>query len=209
MDLTESELKELGTTRAMQHELEGFEFAYDAVVRRIRFKKLTLEFLGFLVAIAFLYGQYVVKAEGTGTQANTIHNVLGYVGTGISLLVMIVTVWGLMANWNGQLEKKHELSRMAQNLVTSLEKLMRQRPLPSAEIQRISDQRVDFDTARKHEHAQLPEWAMQQAHQHVAMKYVDLQIQCKVCGRKWSSELAKRRRWIKLVPFMACESCGV
>ena len=193
----------------MQHELEGFEFAYDAVVRSLRFKKLALEFLGFLVAIAFLYVQYVVKAEGRTPQANTLHDILGYAGTGLSLLVMVGSVWGLMAGWNGQLEKKHELSRTAQDLGTKLEKLMRQRPLPLDEINRISDQRAEFDTARKHEMASLPDWAMQKAHQHVAMKHSDLEIQCKVCGRKWSPELAKRRRWVWLVPFSKCEACGV
>lgn len=207
--LNDDEVNALDTAKHNRNELEGFEHAYDATVRAIRYKKLVLEFLGVLLAIGFLYVLYVVKATPQTSDSGTVHDLLGLFGTGLSLAVLLFTLWGHMAKWDGQLEKKHDLSRSARRLVTSYEKFIQERPIPIATIGQLAIQRADFDEARKHELATLPRWAMQQAHQHVAMKYPELKITCKVCNRAWSPDLARRRRWVKMVPYLSCESCGV
>lgn len=211
--LTPEEISCIEDARNFRNTLEAFEYAYDAAVRSIRKKKLVLEFLGFLVAIGLLYVLYAIKAaplpqSGIKT-GNIIHDYISMLGTGISLAVLIITIWGHMAKWDGQLEKKHELSQKAQELAGLYDGLVIQRPVPIDSIRDLSVKRRNFDDLRKHDLAALPGWAMQQAHQHIAMRYLDQKIKCNTCGRQWVPEFAMRRRWIKYIPFKACESCGV
>src|SRR5690606_35275244 len=85
--LTDGQLALLTQARTYRWKFEAYEFAYDARVRKLCSNKTVLEFLAVLVALLFLFLQYLVKED------HTAHTMLGYVGTGLSLAVILMVVW--------------------------------------------------------------------------------------------------------------------
>src|SRR5262245_60295146 len=96
--LSQGDVQLLTEARTAFWKLEAYEFAYDACVRSIYAKRLLLEFLGVAVAIGFLYLQYLAKG-------NWLHDFIGYVGTGFSLALILLVIWGHIARWQDQIEK--------------------------------------------------------------------------------------------------------
>src|SRR2546429_3009624 len=101
-NLSDADVQLLTAARDAQFRLEAVEFAYDANVRQLNFYKIALEFLAVLVAIVFLFLQYLATKENYPRT----HDVLGYVGTAFSLIVILLVIWSAMASWRGQIEKK-------------------------------------------------------------------------------------------------------
>jgi hypothetical protein len=212
--LSDEEARIAGEARDAIYDLEAREHALDAAVRALRRKKLINDFLAISVAIGLLYLLYLIQRGGTRllenpSEAEWYHEVAYLAGTGLSIGLVVRTIWGLMAKWDGQIEKKADLSRDARRLIGALKRQRDQRPLPIADIQTVLRGKEEFDAQTKHELATLPGWAMREGHQHVAMKYVDERLKCKMCGREWEPSFAQRRRWVRFVPFKGCQACGV
>src|SRR4051812_13843313 len=92
--------------------IEGYEFAYEARVRRLYHNKLILEFTSVLFAFLFLYLQFIAKGNSA-----VIHDALGVIGTGMSGAIILMGIWGYMARWTDQIEKKRELARQYRDLM--------------------------------------------------------------------------------------------
>jgi hypothetical protein len=200
--LTEAEALLLTEARTAKWKLEAYEFAYDAYIRTLHGRKTLLEFLAVLVAVVFLFLQYLVKEQQAA------HTVLGYIGTGLSLAVILIVVWGYIARWPDQIEKKRELSAKIRGMLGEHKKLTEVRPLAEAKIRRWLAECLEFEGERKHELATVPRYYLKRAHQHIGNTYPGCGFKCTMCGREWVPEMNKRAFWTWL-PFFGCNSCGV
>jgi mobilome CxxCx(11)CxxC protein len=192
----------LTDARTWQWKLEAYEFAYDGRVRRLAFYKTLLEFLAVLVAILFLYLQYLVKEHDTA------HAILGYVGAGASLLVILFVVWGYIARWPDQIEKKRELSSTLRDMIGKHRKLSEARPVDREKTQKWIDSCLAFEEQRKHELATVPVYYLKRGFQHVGNAYPGRGVNCTKCGKDWVPGSNKRARYT-WVPFFGCDGCGV
>lgn len=202
--LTDEETRIISIRRDEKLKLEAMEFAYDSAVRSINFRKLVIEFLGVVIAIIFLFILYTLKE-----QFPTAHDIAGLVGTGASLIVIIFTIWRYMAKWDEQSEKKSDLSNYIHKVIDQYNEALEVRPVSVDNFTQCSEGLSQVESMKKNPLATLARRHLKLGHQHVAMKYLDLEIRCHVCGRVWSTELAKRRKWINIIPFMGCDGCGV
>lgn len=202
--LTEEEVRLLSEARDHKLRSEALEFAYDDAISWIRRRRLFLQFLSILLAVGFLYVLYAM-----GDRGSQLSGFVSVGGRGASLLVMLMTIWGLVFKWDGQVEKKGQLSRQLRTLVGKYEAAMRKRPVDRELLHECDDARLDVDGERKHELGELRTRHLQKGHQHVAMLYSSLELKCTMCGRQWSPKLASRRKWVWAVPFWKCKGCGV
>ncbi len=202
--LTEEEVRILSDCRDTKLRLEAMEFAYDSAVRAINFGKLMLEFLSIALAIIFLFILYILK-----DQFSTAHDIASIIGTGVSLIVIILVIWRHVAKWDEQAEKKSELSNYIHQVIDLYNTSLEVRPVSSANFVQCNEGFSQVESMKKDSLATLARRHIKLGHQHIAIKYPDLEIKCNVCGRVWSTELAKRRKWTNIIPFMGCDSCGV
>jgi hypothetical protein len=202
--LTDEDVRILTKSRDVKLKLEALEFAYDSAVRALNFGKLLLEYLSIALAIIFLYILYILK-----DQSSTIHDVVSIIGTGISLFVIILIIWRHVAKWDEQAEKKSELSAYSHQLVNQYNRSLDLRPVSSTNFIECNAGFNDFESMKKHPLATLTRRHIKLGHQHVAMKYPDLEIKCDVCRRIWDPSFARRRKWTNAVPFVGCDGCGV
>jgi hypothetical protein len=201
--LDNDEVKVLSECRDIRWHLEALEYAYDAHVRRLYFYKVLLEFLAFLVAVVFLFIQYVAKDRWPA-----VHDWLGIIGTALSLAVIVVVVWGHMARWTDQIEKKRELSRRCRELITEHSSYRETRPVAQSKLRKWLSECEKFEDSRKHELATVPPGCLQGGHQHVGNTHVRDGVQCKKCNRQWTQEM-NRITWSERLFSQKCDACGV
>jgi mobilome CxxCx(11)CxxC protein len=200
--LSEEEALLLTEARTAKWTLEQYEFAYDARIRAINHNRTVLEFLGVLVALLFLFLQYVVKEQ------EATHAVLGYVGTGLSLAIILMGIWGYMNRWPDQIEKKRDLSREIRDMLGHHKRLSEARPLDEAKLRKWLEICLAFEEQRKHELAVVPLACLQAGYQHVANMYPDCGVKCKKCQREWKPEMNQHLRSWRLWR-QKCDACGV
>jgi hypothetical protein len=110
------------------------------------------QFASFFVAVAFLYLRYLFKEN------SDLHQVVGNVGTGLSLLVMCLTVWGAFARWTDQVSKKRQLSEQIRAFVVQHHKFADARPADKKKITKWLADVEEFEDERKHELATVGGW---------------------------------------------------
>ena len=184
--LADADVQLLTEARTAFWKLEAYEFAYDACIRSIYGKRMILEFLGIAVAIGFLYLQYLA---GHGW----LHDVIGYVGTGCSLALILMVIWGHIARWQDQVEKKRDLSLVIHDLKQKYAAVTVIRPVDQDKIRKWTAASEAFHAERKHDLASLPRFYLKRGHQHVGNMHQADGVKCPVCGKVWSPELNKRR----------------
>ena len=182
--------------------MEAYEFAYDAHIRSLNRRKTVLEFLAVLVAVVFLFLQYIVK------EREAAHAALGYVGTALSLAVILMVIWGHMDGWPRQIEKKRELSALIREMLVQHGKIADSRPIDEAKIRKWLVACEGFEEKRKHEMATVPALNLKRGFQHVGNTHPTAGLKCTKCDKVWTPESNARARW-SWVPFFGCDSCGV
>lgn len=198
--LTEEQARILADLRSHRLQLEAYEFACDSSVRRLRWKKRILEFLGIALAIGVLFVLYIL---GPGV----VHDIVSQVATGLSLLLIVMSIWGLMSKWDQQIETKAAISADLNDLVEQFQ--LAEVSLDEKQIRSCHEFRLRVEKRRKHETAEVDRIDLQLAHQHVACKYSADEIECGKCRRKWRKEFASQNRlWLRL-PWKVCSACGV
>jgi mobilome CxxCx(11)CxxC protein len=200
--MTDAEQSLLTEARTERWKLESYEFAYDCAVRSLDRKKTVLDFLGILIAIVFLFLQYLFK------EVTFFHTVLTYLGTGLSLAVILMVIWGLISRWTDQIEKKRDLSRAIRGLIQEHERVRTIRPVDERKIRKWLQDCVAFHESRKHVLAELPAYCMKLGFQHVGNSYPNDKVTCAVCGKIWTTNSNRRARWTWL-PWFGCKNCGV
>lgn len=200
--LSDADMVVLTEARTKKWKLEAYEFAYDARVRDLYSYKTKLEFLGMLVAIVFLFLQYLAK------ELSGLHSFLGYVGTGLSLVVILMVIRSYISGWPAQIEKKRALSLAIRELLAKHQKATEERPVDHGKVRKWIAACEEFENERKHELATVPTNYIKRGHQHVGNTYPELGVKCTKCGKVWAPEMNKRARWT-WVPFYGCDGCGV
>jgi mobilome CxxCx(11)CxxC protein len=200
--LTDADALLLTEARTARWKLESYEFAYDARIQVLNRYKTALEFLAVLVAVVFLFLQYLFKED------TDLHNLLAYVGTALSLVVILMVIWGHMSRWTDQIEKKRDLSRGLREMIQVHERVTTARPVDEKKIRKWLHDCLAAEEARKHDLAMLPEYYMKCGFQHVGNLYPGRGVKCGMCGKEWTPESNKRAKWT-WVPFYGCKSCGV
>jgi mobilome CxxCx(11)CxxC protein len=201
--LTDDEVRILTQARDARWRLESYEYAYDARVRRLYAYKVVLEFLAVLIAVVFLFVQYVAKDRST-----IAHDILGLIGTGLSLAVILIVIWGHMDRWTDQIEKKRELSRRCRELIGQHSNLSEVRPVVQDKLRKWVRVCEDFEDERKHELATVPAGCLQAGHQHVGNTHVKDGVLCLKCNRQWTQEM-NRITWMERLFSAKCDACGV
>lgn len=202
-ELSEADALLLTEARTAKWVLEQFEFAYDARIRAITQNRVYFEFLAILVAVSFLFAQYVVKEYAI------IHEVLGYIGTALSILVICMVIWGYINRWPDQIEKKRDLSREIRELLIQHTKLTTARPVDHAKIHKWLQACLEFEERRKHELATVPVGYMQCGYRHVGNTYPFSGVKCKKCNREWSHDMNQKTFSWWCFWKKTCDSCGV
>ncbi len=201
--LNEAEQLLLTEVRTAKWKLETYEFAYDANIRWLNFWKIMIDFLSILIAVVFLFLQYVFKDKNATT-----HEWLGYFGTALSIAVILLAIWGAFARWTDQIEKKQELSREARSLIIQQAKLIEVRPIDEKKLRAWLRECAVYEEERKHILAAVPRIFLKRGFQHLGNTYSSSGVVCSMCGKQWNSESNKRARWT-WIGFWGCENCGV
>ena len=201
--LTDDEVAILTTARTLKWRLEVYEYAYDVSGRRLYHLGVLLRFLGAAVAILFLYFRLITSADPE------LNKWLGHAGTGFSILLLLGTIWGAFARWTDQIAKKKELSREARQMIVQHRQITEERPVKKSKVQKWIVAAESFDEDRKHELATVDMYYLQQGHQHVCNLNPMAGIKCMKCDRIWTPAMNKRAKWIRWVPFLKCDNCGV
>lgn len=200
--LTDQETRDITLARTASWLLESSEHSYDASIRLLYSLKSLIDFSAILIAIVFLFLQYLAKDKNP-----TLHDTLGVVGTGLSLFVVLLTVWGLVDRWTDRIEKKQELSRRIRELLTEHRLVTTRRPVDEKKIHAWLTKCDEFGEAKKHLLATLLPKHLISGFQHMANLHPDSGVTCPICGNKWSAASnAKARTWIR---FKKCSNCGV
>ena len=125
----------------------------------------------------------------------------------LSLAVILIVIWGHMARWTDQIEKKRELSHRCRELVTEHSSLRDTRPVAQSKLRKWLSECELFEDFRKHELATVPPGCLQGGHQHVGNTHVKDGVQCKKCNRsKWTQEM-NRITWSKRLFSQKCDAC--
>lgn len=200
--MTDAEIQLLTEARTAKWKLEIYEFAYDAAVRSMNRWRLLIQYSGVAIAIVFLYLRYLSKEDTAA------HGLLSNVGTGLSLVVILATIWAAFARWPDQIEKKRELSRSIRDLLSTHRKVTDPRPVDEKGIKDWLATCHDFEEKRKHESATVARYYLMRGFQHVGNLYPASGMKCTICSKEWTSE-SNRRVWRTFFPFIRCDSCGV
>jgi hypothetical protein len=203
-NLSDSDVQLLTAARDAQFRLEALEFAYDSNVRRLTAYKTWLDFLAVLVAIVFLFLQYLATKENLPRA----HDVLGYAGTGLSFVIILLAIWSAMARWSGQIEKKLELSTEIRTMLGNHRVLSEARPLEHAQLRSWVGDSDKFEQKRKHELASLSRYFLLRGFQHTGNKHPGCGITCSICGKLWVPE-SNKSAWKTWIPFCHCNGCGI
>lgn len=201
--LSVDEQRLLTDARTVMWKLESYEFAYDAHVRSLNFKRTLLDFLAVLIAVVFLFLQYLVKDKNA-----VAHEVLGYVATGLSIAVILTAIWGAFSRWTDQIEKKQSLSRNIRDLLVGYGKVVEIRPVDQGKIRSWIRKATEFEEERKHVLAEVSRYFLKRGYQHMANSHPDQSVVCSMCGKEWRPELNRKTRWT-WIPFYGCSNCGV
>lgn len=201
--ISELEQRLLTEARTAKWKLEMYEFSYNASIRSINYTKTTLDFLSISIAIIFLFLQYLVKDKNIYA-----HEWLGYIGTALSIIVILLAMWGMLFHWKEQIEKKQELSKRARSLITQHLKLTEVRPLDEKKIRAWIIDCSIFEEERKHVLGAVSRLSLIRAFQHVGNTYPTSGLVCSMCGKEWTANSNKLARW-SWIPFFGCQNCGV
>src|ERR1043166_2817026 len=101
----------------------------------------------------------------------------------------------LFRSWTDQIEKKRELSRKIRCLLSEHHKTTNTRPLPEAKVQKWIADCYEFEQERKHDLADVPEYFLCLAHQHVGNLNPGLSVVCGVCKREWDPDMNQATFW--------------
>lgn len=201
--LSQADVDLLTEARTARWRLEAVEYAYDASVRSIVSTKTVLEFLAVLVAVLFLFLQYLATRENYPVA----HDLLGYIGAAASLAVILMVIWGYMARWPDQIDKKRELSSGIHDMLGKHRALSEERPLDHAKLRKWIGGCEAFEEKRKHELATVSRYFLMRGFQHVGNKYPRSGVTCSLCGQAWTTE-SNRKAWKAYLPFGRCRGCG-
>ena len=201
--LSDEDTQLLTEARTSSWRLQHHEYAYDYTVRKLSSMQTLFDFLGILLAIVFIYLQVAVPDSKVNVEY-----VLGLIGTGLSLILILVTVWASMAQWKSRIERMQNLSTTAHNLLKQYEKIVVVRPVDHAKIRKWQLDVIDFDEERK-DPLSLP-WSlgMVRGFQHMANRNHGRGVVCGICHSEWKPENNKKAKWSWL-PFYGCSECGV
>jgi hypothetical protein len=201
--LSEEDVRLLTEARTASWRLQQYEFAFDLTVRKLSFYHTLLDFGGVLVAVLFLYLQSVVP------DANAkLESVLSYVGSGLSVAIILFSIWGAMAQWKRRIEKMQALSTNCRELVTTYEKLVVARPVDHPKLRKWLLDSMSFEEAKKEPLAVFSSSAMKRGFKHIGNLHMGRSVVCSICNKEWTHESNKKSRW-SWVPFKGCEGCGV
>lgn len=92
--LSEEDVQLLTEARTANWRLQQYEFAFDFTVRKLSSYQTLLDFGGVLVAVLFLYLHTVVSDSNAKTES-----VVAYIGSGLSVAIILFSIWGAMAQW--------------------------------------------------------------------------------------------------------------
>ncbi len=134
----------LTEARTASWRIEQYEFAYDYTVRRLSSLQTRFDFLGVLLAIVFIFLQVAVPDSKVNVEYT-----LGIVGTGLSLILILATIWASMAQWKSKIERMQKLSTTARDLLKQYEKVVVVRPVDHAKIRKWLLDVLDFDPRKR------------------------------------------------------------
>ena len=193
----------LTEARTASWRIEQYEFAYDYTVRRLSWWQTVFEFMGVLLALLFLFLQ--VAVPDANIQAEY---VLGLVGTGLSLGLLLLTVWALIDQWKSRIERMQKLSTSARDLIKQYEKNVVIRPVDHAKIRKWLLDVIGFDELRKDPLAVPSNLAMTKGFQHIGNRHMGRGVVCSICNNEWKHACNKSARW-SWIPLFGCKECGV
>ncbi len=186
---------------ALRH--EAFKFALQESVRGLHKLGRIRDMLGFALAMWTLFVLWVI-----GNRASQLHDIAGIVATGLSLAVTTFAVWSFVAKWDEQVEKKNELAAKLNSFLMTYQKLYEADHPDVAKLRAWRLGLGDLDELRNHRLVTLDKRSKQAGHQHVAMKYINLDLKCDMCGKEWrpafATALKSYSRFTK-----TCDNCGV
>jgi hypothetical protein len=201
--LSDTDTQLLTQARSASWQLEQYEYAYDATVRALSFYQTLTDFLGVFIAVLFLFIQ-----SGISEKYLTLQWVVGYLGTGLSLVVIFAAIWAAYAQWKSKIEKMQKLSTEARELLKTHQRLSSARPIEHAKIQKWLIDCLSFEELRKEPLTSVPSLSMKRGFQHVGNRYMGRGVVCGICNQEWKHDSNKKARW-SWVPFRGCSGCGV
>lgn len=201
--LSDADTRLLTEARTASWKLQQYEYAYDVAVHSLAWRQTLVEFLGVVVAVIFVFMQIAVPDSKVDVE-----HVLGIAGTGMSLLVILATIWASMAQWKTRIEKMQKLSTEARQLLKSYEMVIPLRPVDHPKIRSWMISALDYEERRKEPLAKVSTIAMKRGFQHVGKQHAGRGVVCGACNREWNYESNRRARWTWL-PFYGCSECGV
>lgn len=200
--LNDEQTRVLTEARTAKWRLETYEFAYGSRIRKLRWNRIVLDFLGVAVAVVFLFLQWLVKDTDAA-----MHELFSYIGTGLSLVVILMAVWGLMARWQNQIDAQQRLSRKARELILAHRDAVAAPVLPERVRKWIATCEA-FEEDRKDPDGAVPRYYLQRGFQHTGNSNPNCGLKCSMCGREWTPEM-NRNSWHTWIPFFGCDNCGV
>lgn len=200
--LSDADKQILTDARTASWLLQQYEFAYVYMVKKLTNTQTFLAFSGVVIAVLFVYLQNLVPETHT-TQTKW----LGNIGTGLSLGVILATIWGSMNQWNARIEKMQRLSTSAKGLLREHQKITAIRPVDHEKIRSWLLKILDFEEERKDPLADTWQIALQRGFQHIGNKHMKRSVVCPICDKEWSSDSNQQIGW----PFLnrKCSNCGV
>lgn len=200
--LSDADVQILTEARTASWLLQQYEFAYDYMVKKLTNIQTVLAFSGVVIAVLFVYLQNLVPETHT-TQIKW----LGNLGTGLSLGVILATIWGSMNQWNARIDKMQRLSTSARVLLREHQKITAIRPVDHEKIRSWNLKTVDFEEERKDPLAETWQLALQRGFQHIGNKHMRRSVVCPICDKEWSSDSNQQIG----KPFLSrkCSNCGV
>ncbi len=192
----------LTEARTASWRIQQYEFAYDYTVRRLSSLQTLFDFLAVLLAIVFIYLQVAVPDAKVDLEKT-----LGIVGTGLSVVLILATIWVSMAQWKSRIERMQKLSTAARELLKAYEKAVTPRPVDHAKIRKWLLDTSDFDGARKDPLSSPSTLGMKRGFQHVGNRNMGRGVLCSICNNEWTHECNKSAKWTWM-PLYGCSECG-
>lgn len=175
----------------------------DYTVRRLSSLQAFLDFLAVALAIVFIYLQVAVPDASLDLE-----HLLGVVGTGLSVLLIVATVWTSMSQWKSKIDRMQKLSTAARDLLKTYEKAVAPRPVDHAKIRKWLLDTSDFDESRKDPLASPMSLGMKKGFQHVGNRNMGRGVLCSICNNEWTHKCNKSAKWTWM-PFYGCSECGI
>ena len=193
----------LTESRTASWRIQQYEFAYDYTVRRLSSLQTLFDFLAVLLAIVFIYLQVAVPDAKIDLERT-----LGVIGTGLSLVLILATIWISMAQWKSRIDRMQKLSTAARQLLKAYEKTVTPRPVDHAKIRTWLLDTSDFDEARKDPLSSPSTLAMRRGFQHIGNRNMGRGVLCSICNNEWTHDCNKSAKWTWM-PFYGCSECGI